>query len=40
MVGFGRDDYGPGVLADLGRAADMDRLRSEGTVRSEPVKLD
>jgi len=43
----GRDDYGPGVLAgqetdeilaEIGRAADTDRLRAEGIVWSEPVE--
>ncbi|MCY3923604.1 MAG: hypothetical protein OXG27_14590 [Chloroflexi bacterium] len=44
----GRNDYGPGViagqepddiLAEIGRGADIDRLRSEGVGWWEPVEL-
>ena len=44
----GRDDYGPGVLAgqetdeiltEIGRGEDVERLRSDGVVWSEPVEL-
>ena len=44
----GRDDYGPGVLAgqetdeileEIGRGADIERLRTAGVVWSEPIEL-
>ena len=44
----GRNDYGPGVLAgqetdeilsELGRAGDVERLKSAGVVWSEPIDL-
>jgi crotonobetainyl-CoA:carnitine CoA-transferase CaiB-like acyl-CoA transferase len=45
----GRDDYGPGVLAgqetdeilaEVGLGSEIERLRSEGVVWSEPIELD